>query len=411
MITMTFGKFPSVVAISLVIAGCGKVEMPADADGSGVTAPAATRSTPRALPAVMISDDEAKQFAAALEQALANDDEPAFHGLIDWKAMANEATTGFGLPAAAQASLANGLVTGVTQPGVFVNALKQGGTARYQLTRLEEIDGRKYAWFRLINDSGVNFHRFRLTKTGDMIHSDELYVMLSGEPMSETWRRLMLPVATEQNKNWLQKLATQESDFVANIDKFQQLSQQCRSQDYAGALATYNSMPDSMKKDRLIMILRYQAAMGSGESEIIAAADDFRAAHPDAKAIDMMMIDAHVLRKEFAEAIACLDRVQQEVGADSYLESLAASMYLEQQDEPQAIARLKKAIKLAPVASEAYWTLLPLALAQHDSATVAEVLTELHDLDELNIEGLKELPNYPEFAESPEGKAWLEEHN
>lgn len=409
MVMMTFTKLHSpVVAISLVLVGCAKVELPTDADAAA--SPTEARTTPHSEPAATITDDEAKQFAAALEQALASDDEPAFHRLIDWNAMAKQAISGFGLPAAAQTTMQNGLVSGVTEPGVFVGALKQGGTARYEFTRVQEVDDRKYVWFRLINDTGVNFHRFRLNKEGDEVRANDLYVMLSGEPMVDTWRRFMLPIATEQNKNWLQKLTTQESDFVGNLDKFKQMTAQVRSKDFAGALASYHSLPESMQKDRSILIMRYQAALGLDDSEVIAVADDFRAAHPDAKAIDMMMIDAHVLRKQFGEAIACLDRVQQEVGADSYLEFLAASMCLEQKEEKQAMERLKKAIQLEPVASEAYWALLTLSLEQKEFATVAETLTHLHELDELNLDGLQDLPNFSDFAESPEGKVWLEQH-
>lgn len=376
--------------------------------------PVATRTTGKvkAKPtsaAPTITPAEVDQFAAKLSEAVSAKDMAAFTRLVDLPAMADRAVAGLGLPPSQEQAYAQGLVQGLKQHGNFMQQLNPDGQATYDLTKTLDQDGETVARFRLVSVQGVNFHDFTLTKRDGTVRATNLMIFLSGETLSDTWRRTLLPVIKEQNKNWLQKLATSESEFVQALPQFEKFSQQVAGGDATGALETYAQMPKSMQQDPMVMLLRYRAASDVSEEAVIAAAEAFREAHPDSGSIDLLMVDVHFLKGNFDEAVACLDRVQQVVGRDSYLSFLAGNAWHQKGDIAAAMERLTTATTLEPTVQDAFWLLAAIAMEQQNFQLTADTLTKVEQQFEVEWNNLRELPEYADFAASEEGQAWMAE--
>lgn len=363
-------------------------------------------------PTASVSEEEAELFISEIKHAYATNDSDAFNRLIDWEGMADKATRELGLPKAKQQGAARGLIQGTTINGKFLQALRGNGPepASYHSIGTQFREGQQHVLFRLNSEAGMNYHDFTLGRVDGSVRATNMYIYLSGESLSETWRRVMLPMAVEENKNWMQKLTTKESEFAKHVKEFHALSQAVRAGNFETALNIYNSLPKSVQNEKVVMLFRLQAASPLGDDEYIRAAQDFRRVHPDEKCLDLLMIDAHYLRGQYEEAIQCINRLDKALGGDPFLNVHRANMLLELGKQDEAIAAARKAVEGAPEEADSYWTLVSVANHSNDHALTLEALRKLENQFEIDWLDLRESPEFTGFVESSEGKAWLRNH-
>lgn len=357
----------------------------------------------------LVSEADARQFAESLSQAVTDNNSSAFNRLIDWQTMANTATADLGLSKNDRQSMSRGLVQGVTGDNVFMKAIQAGEESSYDFMRTKSVQGQRRVLFRLVSPAGLNYHEYTLSSEQGEIRAVDLYVFLSGENLSETWRRLLLPTAKELNKNWLEKLTTEESDFAKNSELFHQLSQEIQQQKWQQALATYKSMPETMQKEKVTMLLRYHAAANISDEELVAAAEEFRSLHPDAKCIELLMLDTHVVRGEYKEALGCAERTMESLGPDSYLEFIAGNMLFEMGQHEKAHQRYQKAVTIEPVVMDALWSLAISAANLKRYDETASTLSKLEERSEMDLTNIGNIVEFAGFLESPQGEKWMTE--
>ena len=85
-------------------------------------------------------------------------------------------------------------------------------------------------------------------------------------------------------------------------------------------------------------------------------------------------------------------------------------MYAELGDTQRAVQTAIRAVDNDPTLIETHWILIGLYLVNKDHARVAETLDLVGQRFETEWEDLSQIPEYAEFANSPEGKRWIEAH-
>ena len=360
----------------------------------------------------IVTDAEAKQFAHKIESAFEDSDAERFNRQIDWHVIANNAMEGLGASAAMKQSMMTGMLESLNgEQGFGYQLLKKGGNeASYKLLRLYEQEGIKHAIFRFTGDIGVNYHDFTLSKYKNGVKASSLFVFLSGELLSETMRRLLLPAVAEQNKNWLHKLTTSESDYVKHFDKVQRMISEFRSNSHAAALTAFYSLPPEVQKEKAFLLIRYQAAVNVSDDEIFKALQDYRKYHPKDVCLDFLLIDYHLLKKEFDKSLSCVDRLDEAVGGDGYLNLLRANILFEKGQKEQALEKMQQAIGASPTVIDAYWGMLELAMNLQDHPLTFQTLKQIEENFEMEWQDLRDVPEYADFVNSPEGQRWQTAH-
>ncbi|RYZ18227.1 MAG: hypothetical protein EOO16_22955, partial [Chitinophagaceae bacterium] len=189
-----------------------------------------------------LSPAEAAAFARSVDSSIRDDRYSRLDEVIDKDLLAQETARAAGKKL--NADLRRGVIEGLSKHGFSQQvsaAVANGGT--YRLVRTYEKEGRQHMIFRLYGDDGVNYHDFTLTKLRGQIRARDVYILLSGEMLSQTLAGL------------LQTLSEKSSDAERQAAQMQRAAQQLRLQNYSAARAALDSLPASIRNSRTVQIM------------------------------------------------------------------------------------------------------------------------------------------------------------
>jgi hypothetical protein len=394
------------VVCAVGLAGCNKGDNAEQAGSAGEAAELA--GMPVGPPP---SQDECATFGEELERAMRDGDVATFNRLVDWDALCRRAEHGLDLSAKDSRDFRAGLRNNVGGAsgivGSSAEAVRKGGDIRFVRTRTRA--GRKSVLFRMSVDGGLNYIEFPLARraNGNIVATD-FYVYLSGENFSQTGRRILLMIIAAQNRSVVDRIVGKESDFVRHSRDIQTLSKAASRNDFTGGLAAYRRMPESLQREKFVQIQRLLCASNVSEEEYLAAMEDMRKHFPDDPCIDFISIDAYVLRGEFPEAMACIDRLSKSLGGDAALESKRGDLLIHQGDYPAARAAARRAIDGGDVRPEPYYVILAAALREQQHDETLDLLKQFAQRFNLVLEDLETSPEYAQFIRTPQYQAWQE---
>ena len=237
-----------------------------------------------------------------------------------------------------------------------------------------------------------------------------MYVFLSGEMVSQSFRRAYIQAAAQGNGGIVDRLIGADQKYVKYFKKLEEMSDAGRGGKFAEALELYKGFPPELKKEKTVLLVRLQAAQNLGDDgEYTKAIEDFRAEYPNDACVDVMSIDYFLIKKQYGEALACLDRLDRAVLGDPYLQTIRASTHIEQGDLDAARADVKKALDADPSLADAYWARATISLKEKDFDETLKTLRLIRDKLKIEIGDLSTLPIYKEFTESPQYQEWLKD--
>ncbi len=339
------------------------------------------------------------ELARKLEKAVLQGDARGLGACIDFNAMMERATRGVG-DAKMQKSFGSGVAA--SMPANLAAQLKkqidEGGS--YVLLRHRRVGEKQRPLLRLVSPQGLNYHELLPADAGGKYI--DIHVSITGEWMSDTLRRIYVAaVAAEKGE-----LRGREAELVESMPQVQKLQAAAREGRHAEALAIYAGLPKSVRDEKFVLIPRLQAAQNVGEKEYLAAVDDFEKAHPKDPVLVQISIDGLFLRKKYDEAIQAVDRLDEAVGGDPYLNVYRGNAHWAAGRKDKAKEAADKAIKDEPTLKEAYWARMEFALPEREHRVVADLLTVLET--KLGVElGDLSAELFAEFVKSPEYAAWM----
>jgi tetratricopeptide (TPR) repeat protein len=402
-IVFVFGFLPY-AALAPSLSGCNKPAVPV----AGPSPAAESVGKP-------LTDEECLAAGEEISEAVSSGDVAAFDRMIDWDSVNQRCTAGIDAPEPFRQGFIRGLnqsrlkVTGISNG--LVDAVKKGGS--YTLLHSHTRENRRWLLFRLLTpESGVNYHDLLLARRPDgKIKAVDMYVYMTGELISQTYRRGYLQAVARGSGGLVDRLTGADQEYAKNLKKLSQMVDAGRSGRTGEVLSIYEGLPSDLKKDKNVLMIRLQAAQKLGDDgEYSQSIEDYRAKHPNDASIDIISIDYYVLKKRHREALVCLDRVDHAVQGDPYLQTLRAGIHIEQNDLTAARADLKKALDAEPGLVDAYWTLVTLSLKGNDHDETLKMLRLIRDKFSIEVGDLTTVPLYEEFIKSPQYQEWRKEN-
>lgn len=339
-------------------------------------------------------------FAKEIEKGLAAGRGKAFDSRVDLGALVDKATARVQAPPQMAAGFGKGLTDNFTFGDQIVKELQADG-ASYKFLRLKRVDGETRALFRLVGPNGINYHELTLDTTGPRPRVTDVYIYITGESLSQTFRRAFLQMAMSEARG---KAAAEE--FMAEFEKVRQMAALTREGNGAEAMAVYNTMSPKTQAQKIVQVSRVMAAANLDEKLYAEVMEDYRNRFKDDPTVDLVSIDAHFLRGDFEQATAAVDRVDKAVGGDPYLEVMRGSFSLAQGKTDEAKARAQKALKAEPGLYQAYDLLLSVSLAQKDHAETARLLGVFEDKFGMEFGDLSNVEDFKPFRQSDAYRKW-----
>lgn len=399
-------------ALFLAFSGCDSQELPFR-NTSVSSPPAETQSADMPRPRPKLStptEEEAQQFGEDFEEAIYRSDPTIATQMIDWEELFREATAAIDATDAFREEFIQGALGA---KGQFARQLAAGITkgGSFRLLRIQSSGKERRAVFRLLQPkSGVKYQELVLAKDeAGQVRAVDIYVFPSAERMSRTMRRAYLLAAAQQPVNPISRVLGKDNDFIMHANEFREMSSRIQAEDYEGAAKIYSKLPAGMQEEKRVMLLYIQAASKLGDGLYTEAIDRFREAHPFDAGVEMGAIDGFLLKQDYERALEAVNRVDNAVGGDPYMNVLRANIHLMQDNTRLAKAFAREATKEEPELVDAYWTLVSVSLAEPNFKDTAELLTKLRDELKIEIEDLRGNPSYAEFVKSPEFKSFAGE--
>jgi tetratricopeptide (TPR) repeat protein len=399
-----FTRWPLVFGFVLFVAGCKK-ELP-NANTPGV-APAAVHT------GAPLTEADGQAFGAKLESAIAAGDTAAVKDLMRPAEILERSVSDLGLSSSDKKNLFTlGERVSSTFPEQFTKVAADGGS--YDVIRVRMVAGRPRVIVRLMHPEGAsNYHEYTLIRYPDnQIAAEDVYIYLSGEPLSHTFRRIMLNILNMQHKGF-KNLNKEEQVLVDHQQDINTMTTMVRNGQHAEAFAIYQKLPAELHNNKLVQIVAIQAAGGSGDDEAyMAEMERFRKNFPKDAAGDLISIDYYLLQKKYDEALAAIDRLDNALGGDPYLNSMRANVFIEMGKLPEAREHADKALQETPKIAQVYWTKVTVtALAKDHDETRDTLKLIVEKIDPtLTPEDIKNDERFVEFVKTPqfeELKKWL----
>ena len=394
---------PIVIAVLMASIGCQKTSAPS------AKKPLAVVSTGKAP-----TDDECRAIGEAIEKAVNGGDAAALNQVINWDAINESCTFGIDAPEQFRKGFIDGLGKARNEEKglsfAIVDAIKNGGS--YTLLHSFTKKDAPRLLFRLLDAGGsINYHEYVLARAPDgKVKAADLYIFLSGEHFSETLRRIYIQGVAQRSGNLINRLTGADKQFAQFLETLEEMTKARQKGDFADVLRIYNTLKPESKMDRTALLLRLQAAQNLGDNkEYEQSIADYRKEYPEDECVNILSIDYYLLRKQYAECLACIDRLERGVRGDPYLRTLRAAVNIEKNDLPAARADVKKSLDADPELAQAYSMLVTIELKEKNNDEALRLLRLLRDKFQLRREDLANDPSYKEFVSSPEYQAFLKE--
>lgn len=358
-----------------------------------------------------MTDEECLALFKSLKSALDAGDASKFNSHIDWVAMLNRATANLGTEQDRE-QIKSGALTSLTSQNAFGNELVKNvkGGGSFDLLRLKNQRGRRTALVRFLLAGGaLNYFELELVREPDrQIKIVDIYPFAAGELMSQTLRRGFIPVVARTSQTLIEKLTKGEGDYLKSLNEILEMTKALSTDRPQDALAIYGKLPPSVQKDKTVLMVRLRAALAVNEAEYAAAIEAIRTNFPQDPALDLIALDGYFMKKQYAEALAGIDRLDKSVGGDPYLNVLRANTYVEQGDLNKARDFAEQGVAGAPQVLATHWALVTLTLRQEDYAATLAELKNIRRNFRLQFGDMTKVREYAGFCKSPQYQEWLE---
>ena len=362
------------------------------------------------FPATARADDALDPFlffAVSLQASSDGCDLAALDASISVEDLMQRGTEGLTVSPQMQAGFVAGFRSKLSLGGEICASLQ--GSGSYKLLGLRRVDGQVRALFRMISNSGLNYHDYLLARGASSdVRIVDFYNYLSGEWFSLTLRRAFLPLIAESNRNPLDRLTGGENAYVRNVRGIARMQELMAEGHFAEALEIFDGFPPELKQDKNVLLLRFRIAALSGDLAYKAAMLDLKEQFPGDPALEFMLIDHYYYGRQLDQALAVIDSIDRKVDGDPYLDFLRANIYYTDGRYAEAKRAAQRAIGREPDLPDPYWTLVSISLAERDHAETARLLTAVESELGLAIGNLADLPDYADFLQSEAYRGWLE---
>lgn len=392
----------------LSLSGCG-----AKGGGSG----GADKSEPTeaevnaAVGFVPLSRPDVESLAEKIQTAVAEADASSFRSLVDHEALIDRVFAGLDVGDEFRTGYRRGLENqgGIRTLIDQIIAVAQNGGS-YELVRYVEDGDEIRPLFRLSMGigEGLNYHELRFSRDkGQQPKLADIFVYLSGEYLSQTLRRMTLPAIASMNRSLLEKVAGSKSSAAKDMDRMVEVVTAMQAGQHQQALTLIEGGPESFRKDKSILMLKLLAAQMVDEKAYTKTILQLESLFPDDPGNDFRAIDRLAAAGDHDGVLRCVGRLQKRI-QDPYLDLLRVDSLVELGRTDEAVAAAEAARTALPTNVDPVWTLIGCGLQTKDHALIAGQLDVLTQDFGIEIGDLTQVPEYADFAKSPEYKAWLD---
>lgn len=252
-----------------------------------------------------ITAEEVKFFAQKLESTVERRDPVFFNEAVD----RHELTRRAGLTGSRKAKeFASGMRQASNMGTKIVNSLSKAAT--YELVKQYEKDGKHHVIFRLYDDGSINYHDMELIRKKGELKIADIFIYTTGEPMSTTIREIYNQFAG----------IVEEPGSDKWLSTMPKIREKINEEEYQEAYDLFMEIPEKGRKGKAFRIVYVEICSGLDEEQHQKAIDELLAAYPDEANMQLILIDAYFIRKEYDKVLGAINAVDKMIDKDPFLD-------------------------------------------------------------------------------------------
>ena len=206
-----------------------------------------------------------------------------------------------------------GLLEGIDEyPKKLSAHVENGGYYDFISYRYESEAKTYYMLFRFFSEeSGVNYHDYRVVDNNGEFKFSDLYIYLSGEHLSDTFSRMYM---TALPKNKLAKFV--KGDYFGDYEKFTEAVNLNRSGKPAKAYKVLNSIKGELANEKFLLLIKIQISYQLDDESYIASIEELKEKHNNDPTMYLTLVDYYILKEEYDRAFDLIDNLQIETNDD-----------------------------------------------------------------------------------------------
>jgi hypothetical protein len=402
------GAWEFAVLTAIVAAGCSEKQSESSrASIPGASAPSDPKTPQEVLAAegcrIDVTDDEARAFADRFVAALRAKRHDEMKEMVDYQLLLKIALRG-----APDKRDADGYREGFVQSiqerngGPFNEAMTLN--AEFRVLSVGRNARGQNVMIRVLGAEGPNYFNLEVVRarSGTPVVVDA-FVYAAGEYLSDSIRAVYL-ISTGDASPFSTKLTVPETDKA--FTTFDSMTTNLGKGRFREAIDDYRALPRVFQQTRMTLIVLLNAAKGISEAEYRSALGEIRKHHGDAAWANLMLIEDDLARNDFDGALRRIDRMEADVGDNSYANVMRAMVFSQKGDHQSALAAASRCIAVEPGLRDGHDVMLVAAGGAGRFELVRAELLVLERQFHRDLDRWADSDEAESFRQSPEYDRW-----
>ncbi|PZR24668.1 MAG: hypothetical protein DI535_21305 [Citrobacter freundii] len=337
-----------------------------------------------------VTKEDAEKFSKEIDSSINYKNPKLFTSLIDLKELSKrvQKNSVHKISGEIEEGIASGLEK--TNMGAeIIKSIQDKGT--YELVKHYEKDGVQHLIYRIYSQSGLNYHDYELVKRNGKVSIADFYIYTAGETFSSLLGNFL-------NLMDARNISKQDEDYKAMM-KVQEVKQLMASNPEE-AKRIYDGLPEKFRNQKMVRLLGVQLSANLDNETYLAQLEDFEKTFPDEPNTHLIMLDAAILSKDYDKAISHIDKIDELINKDPFLDFYRALMYNLKQEPAKARERLELLAKNYPDFEAGQLELLANYLEAKDYDKAKDKIAEYRKNAEFDKDLLEQVVSgYPDYKE------------
>ncbi len=285
---------------------------------------------------------------------------------------------------------------------------EDAASSEYDFLRAYFSKKKGHLIFRLYGDNSINYHDFLIEKIKGEYKITDIYIYLTGEYLSETFKILYLTSSKDH-------LTPSETADLPDLDT-EDLTKVITAKslvdrgEYEAAKEMISGLNGEIRSEKLFRLVELIIKSYMNDEEYLELMESYKNSFPDDPSIYLISFDYLLQREEYEAALTAIDNLDRKLGGDSFLNLKRANIY-------HTEGNLRKADELMDMFLTDYseyfagWNFL--VKIQIERGQFAEAVLTMERLLEFPnmikkdmVQVIEEEPDYGDFAKSEAFKNW-----
>lgn len=286
------------------------------------------------------NDEKILELGNNIQNAIFNSNPEEYMALFDYDSFGNFITSGIkedGDTKAFKTGFLNGLKGGIKSvPNKIISEVDAGGYYDFVNYSYDDVTQTYYLLFRIYSsEAGINYHNYRVSKVNGKFTFNDLYIYLSGEELSKTFRRFY--IYNLPKKSLFDFFGEGNSkEFIKVVDAVNYNNQG----QFEKAYNKFNEIEGDLKNDKFILVIKTVCAAKVSDEEYKKAMKNIAEKFPDDSTLYLSQIDYHVMNKNYDKALSLIDKLMNDT-SDDFLNLLKGNIEFEKSNYNKALEHFK----------------------------------------------------------------------